>query len=166
VLVASVGGLSCGGATVDPRAVPPQQTADKAALFGDPSLVPTRDGERIRSEIASAGEIELAIAALPSVVRSRVVVERAAPTAAVPGSRVLVVVHARPETETDPLRQRVVGIIAVVVEPTLEVEIIIERDTVGSPGPGVGFSWPLMLGVLGLGFFGGTLLERARRLRF
>jgi len=119
-------------------------------------LVPTRDGERIRGEIASAGEIELAIAALPSVVRSRVVVER---------SRVLAVVHAKSETETDPLRQRVAGIIAAVAGPTLEVEIIIERDTVGSPGPGVGFTWPLMLGVLGLGFFGGTLLERARRLR-
>ena len=52
----------------DPRAKavvdsPGAAAPDKARLFGDPTLVPTREGERARLELAAAGEIAAAIVA-------------------------------------------------------------------------------------------------------
>lgn len=40
----------------------PSRAADKAALYGDALAVPTREGERVRREVALAGEIEAAVA--------------------------------------------------------------------------------------------------------
>lgn len=36
--------------------------ADKQALYGDPALVPTREGERVRRELMLAGELERLLA--------------------------------------------------------------------------------------------------------
>ena len=66
--------LACGEAETE-RQPPRRPVPDKDALFGDPGLVPTREGERARREIALAGEIHNAIVVLPEVARARVDVE-------------------------------------------------------------------------------------------
>lgn len=60
-----------------PRTAAPRSTTapDKARLFGDPTLVPTREGERARLELAAAGEIAAAITAIDAVQELHVDVE-------------------------------------------------------------------------------------------
>jgi hypothetical protein len=51
--------LSIGCVGCEPPARPrqDQRRTDKRSLFGDASLVPTREGERVRRELALAGEL-------------------------------------------------------------------------------------------------------------
>ena len=44
-----------------------QSATDKAAIFGSATLVPTREGERARAELAVAGEAARLVARLPGV---------------------------------------------------------------------------------------------------
>jgi hypothetical protein len=162
LLLVAPGG--CDAPASPPRVSPPRDAADKAALFGDPSLVPTREGERARREVALAQEIEQALTVLPSVARARVNVElpeRA--TAEEP--RVLAVVQGAPAVEESALSPRVRAIAHAVVSPAAAVEVVVEPSPVPPPPPAEPLRWPLVLAVLGLGFFGGMLVERIRRLR-
>jgi len=69
-----LGVLACAcGAAPSPTA---PRAADKASLFGDPTLVPTRDGEAARRELAESGEITQAIRATDWIDDARVDVER------------------------------------------------------------------------------------------
>lgn len=52
---------ACAAGEREPR---PEPLPDKAALFGDPGLVPTRAGERARRELALAGELRASLSAL------------------------------------------------------------------------------------------------------
>ena len=47
-------------ACADPRPRTPRidRPGDKQAVYGDPTLLPTREGERVRMEVALAREIE------------------------------------------------------------------------------------------------------------
>lgn len=148
-----------------PRPTPaPATAADKAALFGDPSLVPTREGERARRELALAQEIEQAIDMLPSVARARVDVELSDGERAEP-PRVLAVVLGQPGAELDALAARVRKIAHAVTGPGAAVEVVASPSPDPTSPPPERPWWPLLLGVLGLGWCGGTLVERARRLR-
>jgi hypothetical protein len=55
--------------------VPAQARPDKAELFGDPGLVPTREGERVRTELARATEIAAVLEVLVDVEHAHVDVE-------------------------------------------------------------------------------------------
>lgn len=62
---------ACGASSPTPQRRPP----DKAALFGDPTLVPTRQGEAARLELARSGEITAALRATGWIDDVRVDVE-------------------------------------------------------------------------------------------
>lgn len=145
-----------------------RRPADKAALYGDASLVPTRAGERIRTETALAREIEQAVAVLPSVAQVRVDVELPDATPR-PGARtrppaeprvLAVVAQATPH---DDAPARIEAIARAVVGPRAAVEVIVEASAPPAPAPPPA-RWPLLLCVLGLGFFVGVLVERTRRI--
>lgn len=167
--------LGCAAPASPRREAAGRGPADKAALYGDASLVPTREGEHARREVAVAQEIEQAIAVLPQVARTRVNVELPArATAGVgldprhgppePDPRVLVVVAGDPGTDATALPARIRTIALAVVGPTAAVEVLVEPTPAPAP-PALPTRWPLLLGVLGLGFFVGVLLERLRLLR-
>ncbi len=143
---------------------PAPRRADKAALFGDPSLVPTREGEQARREIALAQEIERALAVLPSVVEARVDVELP-PRATRGRPRVLAVVRGAVDADESSLPARVLTVAHAVVGPEAAVEVMVERSPAPDRRPEEPLPWALGLGVLGLGFFAGVLLERTRKLR-
>lgn len=154
--------LGCGSGEPARSRVPARGASDKAALFGDASLVPTRQGERARREVALAQEIEQALGVLPSVARARVDVEL--PADASP--RVLAVVSGDPGADASALTSRARTIAHAVMGPAAAVEVVAEPIAAPAPAPPiVPLRWPLLLGVLGLGFFGGMLLERIRGLR-
>ncbi|MCH9687428.1 MAG: hypothetical protein K0V04_38695 [Deltaproteobacteria bacterium] len=163
-LLALVVTAACGAPNPRPGPVA-RQTSDKAALFGDPTLVPTRAGERARQEIALAHEIEHAARVLPAVARVRVDVELDRTPASTPAPpRALVVAQQRLDTDRAQLRDAITTIGATVLGPNAQIELVIESAPAQAPTrwlPG----WPLVIGVLGLGFFGGMLAERSLRMR-
>lgn len=161
-LALAAAALGCGEPASPRRPGPQRRASDKAALFGDPSLVPTRDGERARREVALAQEIEAALGVLPSVARARVDVELAERPAA---ARVLAVVAGDPGADADALAARVRTVAHTVMGPQAAVEVVAEPIPAPAPPAEPPPRWPLLLGVLGLGFFGGTLIERIRGLR-
>lgn len=153
--------LGCEAPSAPRRPGSTEAPADKAALFGDPSLVPTRQGEHARREVALAQEIERAIEVLPSVDEARVDVELP-PAAAQP--RVLAVVRGTPHADQSSSTSRIVTIAHTVIGSQAAVEVVMETSR-AAPRVDEPSRWPLVLAVLGLGFFSGMLLERARRLR-
>jgi hypothetical protein len=156
-------GLGC-AAPAPPRREPPARgSADKAALYGDASLVPTREGERVRREVALAHELEAALVVLPSVTRARVDVELPERTT---DSRVLAVVTGMVDADVGRLTDQLHAMARAVVGPAAAVEVVVELAPAPAAGPGPAPArWSLLLGVLGLGFFGGMLLERIRVMR-
>ncbi len=137
---------------------------DKAALFGDPTLVPTRDGERSRRELALAHEVEQAARLLSGLAELRVNVELPPRRAPEGRPRVLAVIRPAPGTEDQALREQVTAIARAVVDPRCDPTVLVSRPAAQTP-PVAPSSWPLVLSVLGLGFCGGLLAERARALR-
>ncbi|MCX4239811.1 hypothetical protein [Paraliomyxa miuraensis] len=152
--------VSATGCDAPERTPPRGRAADKAELFGDASLVPTREGERARRELALAREIEHAIALLTGVMTVRVDVEQPEREAAEP-VRVLAVVVSESIPEPEALDGRVRAIAQAVAGPTATVEVVLEAGPAPRDPPRP--AWPLLLGVLGLGACGGTLLERVRQ---
>lgn len=166
VAVGVVALLLAVGCEARPRARPraPAAAADKAALFGDPSLVPTREGERARREVALAQEIERALAVLPAVLGARANVELPSPGIAGP-PRVLAVVLAAPDADAPAVTAQARAIAHAVVGPAAVLEVVVEPSPAVAASPTPRTPWPLLLGMLGLGLCIGTLVERARRLR-
>ncbi|MFO0633416.1 MAG: hypothetical protein U0168_11240 [Nannocystaceae bacterium] len=135
----------------------PARVADKAALFGDPTLVPTRQGERARLELAQAGEITRALLATGRVASVHVDVERSEGAA-----RVLVAGAWAPSHEPDEA-----GIAAIVHavagdDAAIALALAPARATATADGPPL---LPLLLAALGLGASGGVLLDRIARRR-
>lgn len=157
--------IGCGSPEPARPRVPARGASDKAALFGDASLVPTRQGERAREEVALAQEIEQALDVLPSVARARVDVELPErPADASP--RVLAVVTGDVGADAAAVAAQARTIAQAVMGPSATIEVVAEPIPAAPAAPAVPpLRWPLLLGVLGLGFFGGMLLERIRGLR-
>ncbi len=162
-LVLAAGALllpSCGGEPARPVPVAEQpRRPDKARAFGSPLLVPTRDGERIRQEVARAAEIERAARALPGVAEVRADVElpdRCDRPASV------AVVYTGPARHRDAIERIAAGVVPeaaadrIVVEGT-EPASAAER----APGPPL----PLLAALfVAFGASLGVLGERARAL--
>jgi len=153
-------------APTEPRRTPTTAPTDKAALFGDPSLVPTRDGERARRELGLAQEVAVALELLPTVVETTVSVESDDTGAA--SERVMVVMRGRADADADRLGAQARTIARQVVGPRASIEVLVELEaTASSPSPSnvPSLPWPLAIGLLGLGFCTGVVVERARRIR-
>jgi len=163
VLLAAVAGSGCAEDPPPPRPLPTRAAPDKAALFGDPSLVPTRDGERARRELGQAQEIAAALGVLPAVDDARVDVELG--SASTEPTRVLVVVRGQARAPRDALTEQARTIARQVVGAEASVEVLVEllpASPTPEPPP---LRWPLALALLGLGFSGGVLIDRAARAR-
>jgi len=164
----SSAGVGCG----DPRPAPSRPRGaewardrprpDKASLFGDPALLPTREGERARTELAYAGEIESAIRLLQGAVDVRVDVELTprleAPTAAV-------VARFAAETALNERRLDIDRILHAVLPDggAARTEIVLSVVEPERPESGPSKA-PLAIACLGLGFCVGVAFERLRKL--
>jgi hypothetical protein len=147
--------LACG----EPSSARPQPApSDKRALYGDPVLVPTREGERRRREVALAGEIERALRLFPELEEIRVHVEA--------DSKMRVAVIGRARTEVDAeLRARLEEVVTAIAGPDAARTTTITAHAPEQPTrePRVGVL--LVLALLGLGASCGITADRLARRR-
>ncbi len=147
------------------------RVADKAALYGDPALVPTRAGERARQELALAAAVAAAVAAradggapvvevrLPAGAEGRGAEGRGAD-----GGAVVVAGEVALEVEeVVRIAEAVVGAWSVG-----RVAVFVRSPRAGAlaaedrPGP-AGLDWRLVLALVGFGVSAGIAVERLRR---
>jgi hypothetical protein len=157
VLSFAIASLACGEPS-SPR--PATATAaDKRALYADPMLVPTREGERIRAEIALAGEIEQALRVFPELQGVRVHVESAtAPMRVAVFGAAPTELVAQLRTRIDEVARAVAGddIVGVTTIAALDPE---------PPAPEPRLHLVLALALLGLGASMGIAADRFARRR-
>ncbi len=148
-----------------PDAPAPRRLPDKAALFGDPSLVPTRTGERVRLDLADAAAIEAALDTLPTLQSTTVDVQRA-DDAAGKAMRVLItgeLTHGADEAET---RAQVEAVVRTVLgEPPDPATILLVPPPPPVEKPPPQLDVLLALAILGLGVSLGVTGERVATLR-
>lgn len=137
-----------------PRAGEPAAAGGKAALYGDPALVPTRAGERAREELARAAAVADTLAALGA---ADLRVEVRLPRAGDPGA-VVVVGRAPPGLGEPEVRALVEGLCG-----PWSAGVVHLRWRPGEPARGRGGDWPLHLALVGLGASAGVTLDRLRR---
>ena len=135
----------------------PRRTPDKAALYGDPGLLPTREGEQARAEAAKAGELEAAIGTLYAIDRVRATVEA--------DQTVIVLRLSDPDARDDALEaarriaETILGPDATIAieasAPSPEATPAEDRDLP---------TLPLAFALLGLGFSLGVTFDRGRRI--
>jgi hypothetical protein len=136
---------------------------DKQSLYGDAGLVPTREGERVRRELALAGELAKAVEQL-ALADVHVDVELSDP----PG--VIVIAQADPETDTKQLEATITEFAQVIVPGATTVHVQLRpAETDGdspAPTPDIGRAWAIALACFGLGLSLGMTVERllARRM--
>lgn len=159
VALALIGG--CGLA--DPSPAPPVERArpDKASLYGDASLLPTRAGERARRELALAGELAAALELLemrPAQIDVRL---DAGP------SVVVIATSADPEADASTQREAIVELSRALVPDLDAADVHLWlRPAPETPAPAPerpdAPPWALALACLGLGLSLGVTLERLR----
>lgn len=147
-----------------PRRTPTRAAADKAALYGDAALVPTREGEQARAEVALAEELRQVLETMHAVERARVTVntDRGRPVSAV------VVLRVWPQANTTGLGETVQRLAGGVLGPgpvPTEVEISAPDESDPIEDPSVPKASPLLLlAILGLGISLGLTFDRTRAL--
>lgn len=147
VVMSLVTSAACDEPRVAPRARSKQQ------LYGDPALVPTRAGERAREELARAGAVSSALAALGA---EELEVEVRLPLADDPGA-VVVAGRAPPGLSEPEIRALVTALCGPWSAGATQLQWRVE-------GPrGRGGDLPLALALLGLGASAGITLDRLRR---
>lgn len=133
--------------------------ADKAALYGDPALVPTRAGERARQELALAAAVATAVAA--GADGGAPVVEVRLPAGSDGGAVVVAGEVALAAEEVVRIAEAVVGAWSVG-----RVAVFVRSPRAGAlaaaEGP-AGPDWPLALALVGFGVSAGIAVERLRR---
>lgn len=136
---------------------------DKAALYGDPALVPTRAGERAREELALAAEVAAAVAAAGDARADggAPVVAVRLPAGADGGAVVVTGAVALAPAEVVAIAEAVVG--------RWSVGRVAVFVTAGAGAPGLdagaprGVDWRLALALLGFGASAGVAVDRLRR---
>jgi len=163
-LLATLAGTACQSEPSPRPRHPTRPRPDKAFLYADPGLVPSRDGERARAELALTGELEAAIRVLPGVLEVRA-------TLSLTGSgtveRGLVLVRHREDAHPDLLRARVETIETAIL-PEGPVTLMLEATATTHDDPELpadGRALGLAIAFLGLGLSVGISAERLRRLR-
>ena len=138
--------------------------ADKAALYGDAALLPTRAGEHARAEVALAEEIRVALETLRAVEKARVTVR--ARGDGTPSSAALVI-RTREREGLEAL-EATARRIAKAALGRDDVELAVELSPPDSdltaedtPRP---VSLVVLFAVLGLGISLGLTFDRTRRL--
>ncbi|HVH99570.1 MAG TPA: hypothetical protein VM869_12705 [Enhygromyxa sp.] len=134
---------------------------DKQAVFGSASLVPTREGERARRELAIAGELEQALAQL-ELGPAHVDVELREP------ATVIVIARVQDDQDTQSLAraEATVAQLAHAMVPELDpanLHLWLQpgHEQPAAPEPS-SRTWLLMLACLGLGLSFGIAGERLR----
>lgn len=155
--------LVCAGCPAPQRPTVPRRTVDKQALYGDAGLVPTREGERVRRELALAGELQAAIEQL-GLAAVHVDVELNEP----PG--VIVIARVDPEADAASLEATITRFAQVIVPDAITVHVELRQleldgERPAPPDGGGGRPWAIALACLGLGLSLGVTVERllARR---
>jgi hypothetical protein len=140
------------------RPAPPRaRVPDKATLYADPGLVPTREGEQARTELAAAAEIRKLLVATTWIDDVHVDVERRDD-----GTTVLVG-GVRSGRAPEDLERRIDGIARGVVGDTPSIVLALGEPPTAAPRRAVDI--PLLLAVLGLGASLGLTIDRAWRRR-
>src|SRR5690606_16371911 len=154
--------LLLGCSTPAPRPPPQRARPDKAALYGDSALVPTRRGEHARAELALSGELEALLRVVPGIVSVRAEVGL---DPAMDLERALVLVrHARPPSDEDPLRTEVEAIVESVL-PRGPRTVRLYAAAADPHDPHERPPWAVAMVFLGLGLSLGIAVERVRRAR-
>ncbi len=137
-------------------------TPDKARLYGDPGLVPTREGERARRELAVAGELQRSLESVAAVEAALVTVQ----LEPVP-ARALMTITAATETPTDEreLEHYANEAARALLGADAQATVILDPGSAKAPSRGAGLPIPLALALLGLGVSAGIALERYRTAR-
>jgi len=156
--------VACEGPVTSVRAVAgPEAVAEKARLYGDPALVPTRAGERAREELALAGSVVAALRARAG--DGALAVEVRLPTAEDPGAAVVTGALTLDAASVARISEGVLGAWSV---GRVQVELAPPRAEVSEAGEAERVSaapttWLLALALLGLGVSAGVSIERLRR---
>jgi hypothetical protein len=153
--------LVCAGCPAPQRPAVPRRTVDKQALYGDAGLVPTREGERVRRELALAGELQAASEQL-GLTDVHVDVELNDP----PG--VIVIAQIDPAADAESLEATTTAFARVIVPDATTVHVELRQLEPGGerPAPPDGrWSWAIALACLGLGLSLGVTVERLRTRR-
>ncbi len=149
--------LSGGCRDVDAPAPRTSVAPDKAEIYGDAVLVPTRAGEAARAELAAAGEIAAAIRAAGWIDDVHVDVEAA--------GRVVIAGRIGASVDADALRDDVTTVIDGVLgandERTLVLAVGREHDAPTRERRMI----PLVLAAIGFGASAGIAIDRALRRR-
>lgn len=146
-----------------PRRTPERRAADKAALYGDAALLPTRAGERARAEVALAEEVRVAVETLRDVERARVSVNsRRGDT---PPSAALVI-RTRPGSVSAEVRAAATRIARASLGRDTELTVEVSAPPADLPveDPPAPARPLILFAVLGLGFSLGLTFDRARKL--
>jgi hypothetical protein len=149
------------GCSAPARPAAPRRAVDKESLYGDAGLVPTREGERVRRELALAGELREAIEQL-GLSGVHVDVELNEP----PG--VIVIAQMAPESDAEKLEATVDEFARVIVPGATSVQVQLRSSEIAAQSPAPlegGRPWTIALACLGLGLSLGITVERllARR---
>ena len=137
----------------------PARRVDKAGLYGDPGLVPSRAGERARNDLALTADLERGLASTPGVDAVRVVVrtEDHRP-------RIVIGLDRTPEADAVAVERAALDRVELLVP---EAEILLESQPPPTPArTPARLSFALALALLGLGSSMGILLERLRQRGF
>ncbi|MGH1343175.1 MAG: hypothetical protein ACRBN8_16575 [Nannocystales bacterium] len=159
-----VAAFAAGGCGDEPtrRPQPTPRASDKAALYADAALLPTRAGEKARNEVALAEEIRVALETLHGVERARVTVATDQAGAA---HSAAIVIRSRTGIAPDPLTNSATQLSRAAVGVTdLEVHVQVSAPSVDEASKEVpdGNAPPaLLFGVLGLGISLGLTFDRA-----
>jgi hypothetical protein len=147
--------LACNQPAVAPR--PAARAPDKAELFGDPTLIPTREGEAARRELAGAGELTAVLRASGWLEQIHVDVEHGDPIRVVVAGRRTA---AAPASLVEPLDR----VAAAVLGDEAELVLAIAETPPAEPRAPAR-ELPLLLAALGLGASVALLLDRSVRRR-
>jgi hypothetical protein len=141
-----------------PARVASRPAPDKRSLYGDPSLVPTRAGERAREELALAGSVAAAVRARAGA--GALAVEVRLPAEADPGA---VVITGEVALAAEAVGRIAEGVVGPWSAGRVQVELGPGPTLADEPPPRVG--WALALALIGLGAAAGVALDRglARR---
>jgi hypothetical protein len=152
-----LGVIVCACGSPPTRAAP--KVADKASLFADPTLVPTRDGEAARRELAESGEITQAIGATSWIEDTHVDVEREA------GRTRVLVTGRRTAIAPADLDAHVHRIARAVCGDEMELVLTLADAAQPPPAPSRRLDLPLGLALVGLGASLAVLADRSWRRR-
>ncbi|MEM6291394.1 MAG: hypothetical protein AAGA54_09025 [Myxococcota bacterium] len=163
-LLAVLFAAGCGD-PVPPRRPAQARTADKAALYGDPGLLPTRAGERARAEVALAGEIEASLALMHDVENTRATVTLDPGDTAKAAS---VVVRVRADADADAVELAAMRVATSVLSTDaadIDVQVSSPASASAARASDASPTAPLLLlAILGLGICLGLTIDRIRPL--